>query len=195
MQLRNFYKDMTMKSSDQLRKTVYASLFAAFISAGAYLVIPIGPVPITLQTLFVLLTGLLLGSRWGAASVAIYLLAGIAGLPVFSAGTGGIGQIIGPKGGYLIGFLVAAYLTGLIRENTEKWKSYSIVFDVTAMLCGTAAIYLFGLIWLKIITGMEWGKTLSVGMYFFLPGDALKIAAAVFIARALRPIIEVRKEK
>jgi len=183
-----------MKSSGQLRKTVYASLFAAFIAAGAYLAIPIGPVPITLQTLFVLLTGLLLGSRWGAASVAIYLLAGIAGLPVFSAGTGGIGQIIGPKGGYLIGFLVAAYLTGLINEKTSG-LSGRVISDVAAMLCGTAAIYLFGVIWLKIITGMEWGKTLSLGMYLFLPGDALKIAAAVFIAGALRPIIEVRKEK
>jgi len=184
-----------MKSSDQLRKTVYASLFAAFIAAGAYLAIPICPVPITLQTLFVLLTGLLLGSRWGAASVAIYLLAGIAGLPVFSAGQSGIGQIIGPKGGYMIGFLAAAYLTGLIRENTANLKNNPIVFDVTAMLCGTAAIYLFGVIWLKIITGMEWGKTLGLGMYPFLPGDALKIAAAVFIARALRPIIEIRSEK
>lgn len=177
-----------MNSSDQLRKTVYASLFAAFIAAGAYLAIPVGPVPVTLQTLFVLLSGLLLGSRWGAASVAVYLLAGIAGLPVFSAGTGGIGQIIGPKGGYLIGFLAAAYIIGLIREKTSG-LSKPVFFDVAAMLCGTALIYLFGVVWLKTVTGMGWGKSLSLGMYPFLPWDALKITAAVFIAKELRPFI------
>ena len=182
-----------MNPSDQLRKTVYASLFAALISAGAYLAIPLGPVPITLQTLFVLLSGLLLGSRWGAASVAVYLFAGIAGMPVFSGGTGGIGQIIGPKGGYLIGFLAAAYIIGLIKERTSG-LSKPVIGDIAAMCCGTAVIYLFGAVWLKIITGMEWGKVSGLGIYPFLPGDVLKIIAAVFIARSLRTLIEMRKE-
>lgn len=85
----------------QIRMTVYASLFAALTAAGAYLSIPIGPVPIVLQNLFILLSGLLLGSRWGPASVAVYLLAGACGLPVFAGGMGGIGRLVGPTGGYL----------------------------------------------------------------------------------------------
>ena len=165
--------------------TVYASLMAAMIAAGAYLAIPIGPVPIVLQNLFILLTGLLLGSRWGLASVGIYLLAGACGLPVFAGGLGGIGRIIGPTGGYLIGYLPAVFLIGLVSEKTKG----RVLFDVMAMICGSIVIYLCGVTWLKILTGMTICKTLAVGMYPFLIGDALKIAAAVPIAKALRPMI------
>ena len=87
-----------MDASNQLRMMVYAALFAALLAVGAFLSIPIGPVPIVLQNFFVLLTGLLLGSRWAAASVAVYLLAGACGLPVFAGGTGGLGHLIGPPG-------------------------------------------------------------------------------------------------
>ncbi|RLC01276.1 MAG: biotin transporter BioY, partial [Deltaproteobacteria bacterium] len=89
--------------SEQLRMTVYASLFAALIAAGAYISVPIGPVPIVLQNLFVFLAGLLLGSKWGLACVGVYLLAGACGLPVFAGGTGGIARFAGPTGGYLLG--------------------------------------------------------------------------------------------
>lgn len=165
--------------------TVYASLLAALIAAGAYLSIPIGPVPIVLQNMFVLLTGLLLGSRWGLASVGVYILAGACGLPVFAGGLGGISRIIGPTGGYLLGYLPGVYIIGLITEKTKK----NIVFDIVAMLCGSIIIYVCGVTWLKILTGMTWPKTLAVGMFPFLIGDALKIAAAAAIAKALRPVI------
>ena len=165
--------------------TVYASLLAALTAAGAYLAIPIGPVPIILQNLFVLLSGLLLGSKWGLASVAVYLLAGACGLPVFAGGTGGIGRIVGPTGGYLSGYLPAVWVIGFITEKT----GCRAVFDVIAMICGSIIIYACGITWLKVLTGMTLTKTLTVGMYPFLPGDALKIAAAVPIAKALRPVI------
>ena len=84
-----------MKTSTQLRMTVYASLMAALTAAGAYLSIPIGPVPIVLQNLFVFLSGLLLGCRWGLASVGVYLLAGALGLPVFAGGAGGLARLVG----------------------------------------------------------------------------------------------------
>ena len=90
--------------------TVFASLLAALMAAGAYLSIPIGPVPIVLQNMFVLLAGLLLGSRWGLAGVAAYFLTGLCGLPVFAGGLGGIGRIVGPTGGYLIGYLPAVFV-------------------------------------------------------------------------------------
>lgn len=93
-----------MTPNIQLRMMVYALLLAVLTAAGAYLAIPIGPVPIVLQNLFILLAGLLLGSRWGLASVRVYLLTGALGLPVFAGGLGGIGRLVGPTGGYLVGF-------------------------------------------------------------------------------------------
>jgi biotin transport system substrate-specific component len=175
-----------MDSSASLRMTVYASLMAALTAAGAYLAIPIGPVPIVLQNLFVFLSGLLLGSRWGAASVGIYLLAGALGLPVFAGGGGGIGHFAGPTGGYLLGYLPAVYVIGLISCGSRK----QAILDIIAMVAGSLIVYAFGLFWLKILTKMSLAKTLAVGMFPFLPGDALKIAAALPISKALRPVID-----
>lgn len=172
-------------SATSLRMTVYASLMAALTAAGAYLAIPIGPVPIVLQNLFIFLSGLLLGPVWGTASVGVYLLAGILGLPVFAGGVGGIGRFAGPTGGYLLGFLPAVCVIGFISNVSKA----NVVRDLLAMICGSLIIYACGLSWLKILTGMTLGKTLAVGMYPFLPGDALKMAAAVPIAKALRPVI------
>jgi biotin transport system substrate-specific component len=183
---------------ENLRMTVYASLLAALTAAGSYLYIPVGPVPIYLANLFIFLAGLLLGSKWGLASVGIYLLAGACGLPVFAGGTGGIGRFAGPTGGYLIGFLLAVCVIGIISERgraqiADVKESSSFVkqpgIDVLAMICGTVIIYAVGITWLKIVTGMSLGKALAVGMYPFLLGDALKIVAAVPIAKALRPLI------
>ena len=147
--------------------------------------IPVGPVPIVLQNLFVFMAGLLLGARWGAVAVAIYLLAGVCGLPVFAGGRGGIGHIVGPTGGYLVGFLPAAYLVGVVSGKGRG----SALYDVAGMLLGTAAIYLPGVTWLKLTTGMDLTRALALGMVPFLIGDALKIAVAVPLARKLRPLV------
>jgi biotin transport system substrate-specific component len=175
-----------MNTNEQIRMTVFAALFAALTAVGAYLALPIGPVPIVLQNLFIFLAGLMLGSRWGMASVGVYLLAGTCGLPVFAGGMGGIGRLIGPTGGYLIGFIPAVYLIGLI-SGKQKRPAY----DVLAMICGTMVIYICGVSWLKVVTGMTWAKTMGVGMLPFLPGDALKIAVAIPIVRALRPVMKI----
>jgi biotin transport system substrate-specific component len=176
---------MEKNKTESLRKMVYASLMAALTAAGAQIVIPVGPVPIVLQNLFVMLAGLLLGSRWGLASVGVYLLAGVCGLPVFAGGTGGFGRLIGPTGGYLLGYLPAVYLIGMISERSEG----RVLSDVSAMIAGCLIVYIFGVSWLKIITGMTIAKSLAVGMYPFLIGDALKIAAALSIVKTLRPFI------
>ena len=173
-------------SARQLKRMVYAALMAALTAAGAYIAIPIGPVPIVLQNLFVMLAGLLLGGRWGLISVGVYLLAGAVGLPVFAGGTGGIGKFVGPTGGYLLGFAAAAYLVGIISERGHG----RLAVDILAMVAGTLAVYAFGVSWLKVVTGMSLSKAASVGMLPFLIGDALKIAAAIPIARALRPMID-----
>lgn len=174
-----------METHRNLQMTVYAALFSALIAAGAYLSIPVGPVPIVLQNLFVMLAGLLLGSGWGLAAVSVYLLAGALGLPVFAGGTGGIGRFFGPTGGYLFGFLPAVCLIGTIAERGEG----RAMRDVLAMVFGSLTVYALGVPWLKLMTGMPWDKAVAVGMWPFLPGDALKIAAAVPVARALRPVL------
>lgn len=176
-----------MDSANHLRMMVYASLFAALTAVGAFLAIPIGPVPIVLQNMFVFLAGLLMGGRWGLASVGVYLLAGACGLPVFAGGLGGIGRIVGPTGGYLIGYLPAVYIIGKISARTHPRP----VCDVLAMLCGTVLLYACGVTWLKIVTGMTTAKALAAGLIPFLIGDALKIAAAAAIAKALRPVVRV----
>jgi len=171
--------------SHQLLMTVYSGLMAALIAVGAYIAVPIGPVPIVLQNMFVMLTGLLLGSRWALASVGIYLLAGICGLPVFSGGGAGLGHLLGPTGGYLVSYLPAVFVIGFISE-----RSGHIFLRLVALLLGCVLVYLFGVSWLKIATGMSAQKAITIGMLPFLIGDAVKIAAAIAVSKALLPIIQ-----
>lgn len=183
-------KQEDLNISHQLQMTVYSSLMAALIAVGAYIAVPVGPVPIVLQNLFVMLAGLLLGSRWGLASVGVYLLAGICGLPVFSGGGAGLGHLVGPTGGYLLGYLPAVFFIGFISE-----RSKSIPVHLIALIGGCALVYTFGVIWLKVVTGMSFDKALAVGMFPFLIGDVIKIVAALFIAKAISPVINRKATK
>ncbi len=176
-----------MTASTDLKMTVYASLFVALIAVGAFIAIPMGPVPIVLQNMFVLLAGLLLGPLWGLACVAVYLVIGLAGLPVFAGGTSGLGKLFGPTGGYLLGYLPCVVITGGISRGLGKKPA----FDILAMVMGSLIVYAAGVPWLKAVTGMSLEKALMVGMVPFLIGDALKIIAAAFIAKALRPVIRL----
>jgi biotin transport system substrate-specific component len=168
-----------------IRMMVYASLLAALTAASALITIPIGEVPVILYNFFILMMGLLLGSRWGAASIAVYLLAGGLGLPVFAGGKGGIAILLGPTGGYLIGFLPAVFIIGFISEKFKQRFSY----DIIAMLCGTVVIYAFGVIQLKIVLGKTWLLTMALGVIPFIFFDIVKVVAAAVTAKAVRPII------
>lgn len=167
--------------SQSIRMTVYACLFAALMVVGTYIKIPVGPVPIVLANFFVVLAGALLGSRWGAASVGIFLFLGLIGLPVFSQG-GGVAALIGPTGGYLFGYLIAAFVTGLICEHGSSRS----VGDLLGFAAGAAVIYLIGLPWLKLSLHLSWGRAIEVGILPFLVGDALKVVAGVVIVRVLQ---------
>ena len=164
---------------------VYASLLAALTAASALIIIPIGEVPVVLYNFFILMMGLLLGSRWGAASIAVYLLAGGLGLPVFAGGKGGIAILLGPTGGYLIGFLPAVFIIGFISEKLKQ----RFIYDIIAMLCGTAVIYALGVIQLKIVLGKTWLVTMALGVIPFIFFDIVKVVAAAVTAKAVRPII------
>ena len=170
---------------EKLRWMVLAALMAALTAAGAYIYVPIGPVPIVLSTLFVILSGLLLGSRWGLISMALYLLVGAIGIPVFAGGKGGFAYFLGPTGGYLFGFLISAWITGLLSERSHR----VLVWDVTAVVIGSLTLYGCGVLWLKVVTQMSWPKTVLVGVIPFLIGDAIKASVAVILVRSVRPML------
>jgi len=176
-----------MSTSTDLKMTVYSSLFVALIAVGAFIAIPIGPVPIVLQNLFVLLAGLILGPLWGLACVAVYLIIGLAGLPVFAGGTSGLGKLFGPTGGYLLGYLPCVFITASVSKALGK----KTAFDILAMVLGSLIVYAAGVPWLKAVTGMSLEKAVMAGMVPFLVGDALKIMAAAFLAKTLRPLMKL----
>ena len=170
-----------------LRATVAAAGFTALIAIGAYISIPVGPVPIVLQNFFVLLSALLLGSRIALSSVFVYLFLGALGLPVFAGGTGGIGHFFGPTGGYLIAYLPAVVITGLIaRRPSHKTDSglNPAFMQFIGLIAGTMCIYLIGVPWLKYATQMSWKAAIGAGAIPFLLGDFLKVVVAFLIGRS-----------
>jgi biotin transport system substrate-specific component len=146
------------------------------LCAQVKILLPFGPVPVTGQTFAVLMIGALLGSRRGCLAVLAYLAEGAAGLPVFAFG-GGAAVLAGPTGGYLVGFLPAAYITGSLAQR--GWDR-RMATTVLAMALGNAAIYACGLSWLCCLMGIS-SAVLTVGVYPFVVGDLLKIVLAAIL--------------
>jgi biotin transport system substrate-specific component len=167
----------------------YASFAVPAVQLGQVFVPVNEYVPLTLQTFGVLFTGALLGTRRGLSATGLYLLIGIVGFPVFSAGADGVhgsglntfaafdgGRLIlGATGGYLVGFLAASALVGGLAER--GWDRH-IGGSLGAMLIGTVTIYLFGVTWLALAAELAVGDALTFGLWPFLPGDALKLLVA-----------------
>ena len=172
------------------RGIVYASMFGAATAAGAYMVVPIPPVPITLQTLFLGIAGLLLGARLGAMSQVVYVMTGAIGLPVFAGGKAGLGVLFGPTGGYLLGFIAGAYTIGKLAELRPAWGAAWAVFALSA---GTVVIYTLGIAQLSLVAQLPVLKAVAVGVVPFLPGDAVKIGVAAVVALKARPHLNLRK--
>ena len=170
---------------------IYCGLFTALIAVGAFIKIPIPVVPFTLQYLFTMLAGLLLGSRLGTLSVLSYMLLGLAGLPIFSEG-GGIWYVFKPSFGYIIGFAVGTFVTGWIAEQMEK---KTITRYLIANLAGLFCVYAIGMIYYYIICNFVIDTPIAVGPLFLycfvlaVPGDiALSILGAV-VAKRVRPVL------
>ena len=182
--------------------TSFIALFAAIICVGCLMRIPLGPVPIVLQNALCILTGALLGSFLGAAPTALFLLAGLIGLPVYAGGSSGIAVWLGPTGGFLPGYLIGALLAGLIsgRPSVEEKKlSWKVTLRVTlAIFAGMVILYVPG-----VIHFAHWaagnGKvpaeksafayTMGACVIPYLPGDLLKIIVAVPVALKVRPVL------
>ena len=161
------------------RNLALCALFAALTAVCSWISIPIGPVPINLALLPVLLCGALLGPVSGCLSIGCYLLLGLAGVPVFASFRGGAGALLGPTGGYLIGYLLCVAISGLGRGK-NVWQM--LLF----MVLGIAACYALGTAWFVHLTGKTLAVSLSACVIPFLPGDAAKTALALLLARRLK---------
>jgi biotin transport system substrate-specific component len=149
------------------------------LAAQLRVALPFSPVPITGQTFAVLLLGALYGRTRGAATVVTYLTLGALGLPVFAGGAFGVASLVGPTGGYLVGFVAAAFVVGGLSERGWDRQPWS---TAVSMLIGNSLIYVAGVLWLSRFVG--WSAVLSTGVLPFLAGDALKLALAAVLLPA-----------
>lgn len=172
---------MPLKSN--VTDLVYAALFAALIAVLGLISIPLpfSPVPVTGQSLAIMLTGSILTVRQTAYSVLTFLLLGTAGAPVFAGMTGGIGILAGPRGGYLFGFLAGAIVIALLKgQRSSKWRL--LLANVSG---GIFIVYIFGMAWLSFVTGMGLEKAFAVGVLPYIPGDLFKALAATLVSAAV----------
>ncbi|RQD92472.1 biotin transporter BioY [Methanosalsum natronophilum] len=166
--------------SEDLKKMVLAAFFAALIAVAAYIRIPlpISPVPITAQILFVFLAATYLGKKWGTISLIVYLLLGIVGLPVFAGGGSGVGVLLGPTGGYLLGFVFAAFMIGSLKEKTS---CSSFFHNSLIIFSGLILIYALGVLQMSIVANLNLEEAIIVGVVPFLVPDIIKVVAAAYI--------------
>ena len=164
-----------------LRDLLLITISALFVAALAQVKIPLPftPVPLTGQTFAVLLVGAALGSKRGATSLALYTAMGALGLPFFAGGASGLAYMFGPTLGYLAGFVVAAYVIGLLAERGLERSLRTSLFP---FLAGTLVIYIFGASWLAVLFGFE--KVLILGVLPFLIGDVIKMIFAALVLPA-----------
>lgn len=173
---------------------VMTALFSALIAAGAFIKIPIPNCPITLQTFFTCLAGILLGSKKGAVSVLCYVVLGLAGVPIFTSG-GGIGYIFRPTFGYLIGFCFGTFITGKIAEGSKE-SVPSLKRLIAANFAGLAIVYALGMAYYYIIMNFYAGTGTTVKALFWycfvlvIPGDTISCIVAAVLGRRLLPILK-----
>lgn len=169
-----------------VKNAVLTATVTVLIIVGAYLAVPLPgtPAPIVLTNFFILLSALLLGWKRATLGVLIYLLLGVLGMPVFANGTSGISRIAGATGGFLLGYILIAFCTGVIG------KSGKIVYMITAVVAGSLAIYVIGLPWMKMTLDWTWETTLAKGMTPFIAGDTVKAIAAVVVAKITLPVLK-----
>lgn len=180
-----------MRKIITIREITLISLFTALIAVGAFIRVPVPVVPFTLQFLFTMLAGLLLGGRLGAISVGAYIVLGLIGLPVFTQG-GGLGYIFIPTFGYLIGFCVAAYITGKLA-NKVSCPSYKRL--IVANFIGLGVVYSFGVVYYYLICNFYLNSPIGVwtlllyGFILAVPGDIVLCLLAAKIAKTLIPAV------
>lgn len=174
---------------NKTRMMILAALFAALTAVGAFIRFPLGTMSVTLQFMFTAMAGVLLGAKWGAVSQTVYVVLGLVGLPVFTMG-GGIGYVMQPSFGFLLGLIPTAWVIGRLTEKENgHWRI------ALACLAGLAVLYLIGLPYMYLIMKLYLHKSITVwtavkaGMLVYLPGDAIKIVLTVLLYKPLRRAI------
>lgn len=162
------------------------ALMVAMNCVSAYIIIPLpfSLSPLALQTMIVNLTGYVLNAKQAFMTMLVYLLVGLAGVPVFTGGSAGPGKLFGPTGGYIIGFLVPAVFLAYFKGEKYNFKRYALL----GCVIGIPLIYVFGVVQLKLITGMGWDKAIMTGALPFIPLDIVKCLAAAVIAGPINRI-------
>jgi biotin transport system substrate-specific component len=216
------HESVDLVADETVERLALAAVVAALTAALAQVSIPVPglPAPVSFQPFGVYAAGLLLGARWGGFSMVLYLLTGIAGVPVFANGGAGLGYLLGPTGGYLVGYLVAAVLIGLIAHgglDVEPPSAVPAWRQTLALFVGLAVVYVVGVPWLAETTAYSLSastalpldvpfvdvpgvdaptlvlpQAVALGAAIFLPGDVLKIAATLGVVRSggLDPLVE-----
>lgn len=164
------------------------ALMVAMNCVSAYIIIPLpfSLSPLALQTLIVNLTGYVLNAKQAFMTMLVYLLVGLAGVPVFTGGSAGPGKLFGPTGGYIIGFLFTAVFLAYFRGEKYSFKRYALL----GCVIGIPLIYVFGVVQLKLITGMGWDKAIMTGALPFIPLDIVKCLAAAVIAGPIKASVK-----
>lgn len=170
------------------RMLVLTALMAAVLCVLGPLSLSIGPIPLSFATLGIYLLVYLLGWKWGTVSVLVYILLGAAGMPVFSAFSGGLGKLLGPTGGYIVGYLFLALISGLaVERSSRRWVHF------LGMVLGTVVLYALGTAWFCFQGGYTVGDALAKCVWIFIPGDLIKIAVAICVGPLLRQRLEQAK--
>lgn len=168
---------LSLRDETALAKAFWIFTFAFLTALGAQIELPLQPVPLTLQTFFVLLSGAIMGKRAGALSLGLYVVLGCLGLPIFSGGAFGLAKIMGPTGGYLLAFPIAAYIVGFLTNlRRDFW------WIVLSMLVGSLSIFTLGVVQLNFIYMHHWTSSIQAGFLIFSWWDAVKILGAAAIA-------------
>jgi biotin transport system substrate-specific component len=174
------------KKTLETREIVYAAFFVGVTVVLGFFIIPVYPVPVTGQSMGPMLAGSVLGGKMGALSMIVFDLLVAAGAPILSVGRGGLGILLGPTGGYIVSWPLAAYISGKIVEKSRR-KGLGVYIQAN-IIGGVVIVYLMGALWLAFIQGLDLKTAFVEGALIFLPGDAVKVFAASWVARAFSRI-------
>lgn len=170
------------------KKIVFTALFAALTAVCGFISIPVPgtPIPIVLQNMLVVLTGLMLGPVWGVAATVLFLAAGALGLPVFSGGTGGFARLMGPTGGFLYGYALATLVAGLIAQRPKYGVRTPVLRLVLATVLGFVVMYIPGVLHFMRVMDKTFSQTMTLCVVPYIPGDIVKMVVAVLLSSKLR---------
>ncbi|MBQ2896771.1 MAG: biotin transporter BioY [Clostridia bacterium] len=169
----------------KIKDLVFAAIFTSLLCIAAPICIPVGPVPLSLTTFVVFVSGAVLGAKKASLSILVYILLGIAGLPVFSGFSGGLQRIISPLGGFIISYIPCVLTVAYFTKDAIKIRGY-----IFAMSCAALVCYLIGTLWFAMFTNLEFFDAVLICVLPFVIADILKIISAAVISSKLKPFLK-----